>query len=331
MFLNQSLDSGRQWRNIIKDMLEKAAKGTVTARARFLFFAFINMWYVPLQESIDHLQEAEDMSLTVGDSDRAYMAQCMKFRFLFFRGEQLSILSHDIGTNLQSMARFSPGSVKYSVLDKEMIDSLTGDTSSNPYDRLNWIICNKHSLLADAQSKMHFQIVEAVHLQNFFLSFWMGDYEEAAKASDLAMSFSSAKMPKVQLVYHIFYRGVVMFHLYREGKGEHWLKRGNKMQAQLETWVKTSKPIFENKLILLEAENYASMCNVVAAKKSYELSVKLARDNGYIHEQGLAYECMGKYLMSAVEVRDAERCFLSAHECYMQWGAKAKANKLWTD
>mmetsp|Transcript_31487 Transcript_31487/g.57675 ORF Transcript_31487/g.57675 Transcript_31487/m.57675 type:complete len:291 (-) Transcript_31487:685-1557(-) len=289
MFLNQSLDSGRQWRNIIKDMLEKAAKGTVTARARFLFFAFINMWYVPLQESIDHLQEAEDMSLTVGDSDRAYMAQCMKFRFLFFRGEQLSILSHDIGTNLQSMARFSPGSVKYSVLDKEMIDSLTGDKSSNPYGVLNGIICNKQSLLADAQSKMHFQIVEAVHLWDFFLSFWMGDYDEAAKASDRAMSFPSANMPKVTLIYHIFYRGIVMFHLYREGKGEKWLEEGNKMQDQVQIWVKNSKPIFENKLVLLEAEHYASMGNVVAAKESYELSVELARDNGYVHEQGLAY------------------------------------------
>lgn len=90
-------------------------------------------------------------------------------------------------------------------------------------------------------------------------------------------------------------------------------------------------PICENKLILLEAENYASMCNVVAAKESYELSIKVARDNGYIHEQGLAYECMGKYLMSAVEVRGAERCFFSAHECYMQWGAKAKAKQLWMD
>jgi hypothetical protein len=170
-----------------------------------------------------------------------------------------------------------------------MIDSLTGDKSSDPYGVLNGIIRNKNTLFADAQSKMHFQIVEAVHLQNFFLSFWMGDYEEAAKASDRAMSFPTSKMPKVQLIYHIFYRGIVMFHLYREGKGEHWLKEGEKMQDQLETWVKTSKPIFENKLILLEAESYASTCNVVAAKESYELSIKVARDNGYIHEQGLAY------------------------------------------
>ena len=64
------------------------------------------------------------------------------------------------------------------------------------------------------------------------------------------------------------------------------------MLDQVEAWAENSKPIFENKLILLEAEYYASMCNVVAAKESYELAIKVARDNGYIHEQGLAYgEC----------------------------------------
>eukprot|EP00585_Thalassiosira_rotula_P010121 CAMPEP_0196137450 /NCGR_PEP_ID=MMETSP0910-20130528/5428_1 /TAXON_ID=49265 /ORGANISM="Thalassiosira rotula, Strain GSO102" /LENGTH=296 /DNA_ID=CAMNT_0041397909 /DNA_START=35 /DNA_END=925 /DNA_ORIENTATION=- len=262
---------------------------------------------------------------------KAYLAQCLRYRFLFFRGEKLSILSHDINTNLQSMARFSEPSLKFSALDKEMIDSLTGDKSSNPYAAFDGIISSKESLLADAQSKRHFQTVEAVHLQEFFVSFWMGDYDEAAKASDVAMSFPSAKMPKMQLIYHTFYRGVVALYLYREGKGETWLKEGSEMQDQLKIWVKNSKPIFENKLILLEAEHYASMCNVVAAKESYELSIKVARDNGYTHEQGLAYECMGKYLMSIVEVHEAGHCFLRAHECYLQWGAMAKATKLWRD
>jgi len=212
-----------------------------------------------------------------------------------------------------------------------MIDSLTGDKSSNPYAIFEGKICDKESLLADSQSKMHSQIAEAVHIHNFFLSFWMGDYVEAAKASDIAMSCPSAKMPKVKLIYHIFYRGIVAFNLHREGKGEKWLKEGNSMRDQVEIWVQNSKPIFENKLILLKAEHYASMFNVVSAIESYESSIKIARNNGYIHEQGLAHECMGKYLMSIVEVEDAERCFVRAHECYTQWGAKAKANKLWND
>jgi len=277
------------------------------------------------------MQEIEDMNFKFGDTENAYMAQCVRYKFLFFRGEQLSTLSRKIETNLPSMERFSIGSAKFSALDKEMIDALTGDKSSNPYVAFNGKLRNKQAILVEALSTMHFQTIEAVYIQKFSILFWMGDYDKAVEASDTAISFPSAKMPKVALIYHMFYRGIAAFHLYREGSGGKWLKEGNDIKEQMEIWVKNSKILFENKLLLLEAEYCASMCKVVLARESYKFSIKVARDNGYVHEQGLAYECMGKYLMSVVEVQEAECCLLSAHKCYMQWGATAKANKLWKD
>ena len=87
-------------------MLENSSsEGPVTTRARFVLFAFLNFWYVPLQESSNHIQDIEDMSFKFGDPEEAYTAQCMRIRFLFFRGERLSILSHTVDTNLQSMVR----------------------------------------------------------------------------------------------------------------------------------------------------------------------------------------------------------------------------------
>ncbi|KAL7547171.1 hypothetical protein ACHAWF_010491 [Thalassiosira exigua] len=138
-------------------------------------------------------------------------------------------------------------------------------------------------------------------------------------------------MPKIELVHGTFYRGIVSFHLHRDGKGEKWLAEGNKMLEQVKKWSINSKEIFENKLLLLEAEHYASLCHVVAAKESYDLSIKVAKDNGYIHEEGLAHECKGKYLESIIELEDAEHCFMNAYDCFKKWGALAKANKLWEE
>jgi len=294
------------------------------------FYTFVYFWFVPLQHSSNQLQEIHELSLKLGDTATACISQCWRLQFLFFQGDRLSSIVDQADRYLQLMAKFHIGIAQHTTLDKELFDTLAGQ-NSDPYAIFNGEICNKESLLAHAQSKMHSQIVVAVHRHNFFVSFWMGDYEEAAKASDIAMSICGAKLPKLPLVCHIFFRGIVAFHHYQNGKGESWLDEGNAAQKQLENWVTTSKPIVENKLVLLEAEHYASMGNVVAAKESYELSIKIARDNGYIHEQGLAYECMGKYLDKIVEVRDAKRCFMSAYTCYMQWGAVAKADKLWKD
>ncbi|KAL7545938.1 hypothetical protein ACHAWF_009286 [Thalassiosira exigua] len=100
------------------------------------------------------------------------------------------------------------------------------------------------------------------------------------------------------------------FQNFRDGKGEDWLEIGRKALAKTEVWVKNSQVIFESKLYLMEAEHYASNCHIVAAKESFVLSAKTARDHGLVHEQGLAFE---------------------ARECYMQWEAIAKAEWLQED
>ncbi len=71
------------------------------------------------------------------------------------------------------------------------------------------------------------------------------------------------------------------------------MEEGIAVKDRLAVWVKGSKAIFENKLALLEAEHHASICQVTLAAESYDLAIKVARDNGYVHEQGLAH---GQYI-----------------------------------
>jgi len=58
----------------------------------------------------------------------------------------------------------------------------------------------------------------------------------------------------------------------------------------------------ENKVLLLEAEYFASKCNRNSAKEKYEASIKSARDHGFVHEQGLAYEVSSANDMSFVQL-----------------------------
>ncbi len=99
--------------------------------------------------------------------------------------------------------------------------------------------------------------------------------------------------------------------------------------CKFEVWVKHSPSNFENKLALLNAEQQASLPNIVEAKVLYKASIESARDNGRVHEQGLAYEMMGKFLASvANESTQAMECLQNARTCYNQWGAFGKAEIL---
>merc|ERR1711862_648981 len=159
----------------------------------------------------------------------------------------------------------------------------------------------------------------------------MGNYREANEFICQAVSLPTYKVPKMDLIYATFFRGLVLLQRYRDGSGEDCFEEGKLILDKVRNWETNCKVMFENKVVLLEAEYYASNCNIVAAKESYELAAELARDKGLVHEQGLAYELYGKFLSSIAETEDATKCFLEAHDCYRIWGAHAKADGLWKE
>ena len=169
------------------------------------------------------------------------------------------------------------------------MDELAG-VKKNPFSFIGGAIQDENYLLAYA--KQHGTTgLESMYSLRFFSAFWKGDYTIAIKWYKEATEQPSSKMLKLSLIYRTFYHGLIAYQLYRNGEGEEWLDEGKIVLDKVEIWRRNAhKSIFESKLILLEAEDYASNCNIVAAKESYELSAKTARDYGLVHEQGLACE-----------------------------------------
>ena len=73
------------------------------------------------------------------------------------------------------------------------------------------------------------------------------------------------------------------------------------------------------------------MCDITSSKESYEEAAEVARKNGLVHEQGLAYELYGTFLKSIVEMEDSVKYFTRACDCYTIWGAHAKVSQLQRD
>ncbi len=146
----------------------------------------------------------------------------------------------------------------------------------------------------------------------------------------MLLSLPSSKRPKLISIYFYFFRGLIAFHKYREKNSEEQLRIGIDAICKLEFWFQYAPSNFENKLLLLNAEQNASLPNIHEAKTQYEASIKSARDNGRVHEQGLALELMGNFLASTrlYEPSVSVGCWKNAYLCYLQWGAKEKAASL---
>ena len=103
IFLKQGFGKARRWGSIAKSMLEKANAEGLVIRTRLKLFGLLWFWYTPLEESRNHLQKIHDLSLKVGETESAYISMCIRLKFSFFRGEQLSIVAHSFDKHLKPM------------------------------------------------------------------------------------------------------------------------------------------------------------------------------------------------------------------------------------
>lgn len=206
------------------------------------------------------------------------------------------------------------------------MEQLTG--TSNDFEGLSFDI---NEIQAEAESKGHGRLLHHVHFYRVMLGFWQGDREghiSAEKFVQLATTSPNARKPEIPLIYLTFFGALVSFHLYRESGGNHRLKAGREMMDKMRGWTYVSMSVFENKWLLLKAEYLASFKGSDDAEKVYEASIKASRDNGNIHELGLAYQLLGGHYASRELTSRSVDCYQKAYTCYTQWGANAVAKKL---
>ena len=173
-------------------------------------------------------------------------------------------------------------------------------------------------------------VVMAIYWRRFFTNFWAGSYVEAenwAKAATAAR-YNKTAPPMILNLLTTGARGVIYFHLYRDGKGDWYFSEGEKMLKELEEWQEHCEHTVINRVHLMRAERFASICEVKQAKSSYEAAIKSSRDCGRVHDQALAYELFGNYLRSIVDIDKSIDCYKAAHSLYTQWGAVSIARRI---
>lgn len=110
--------------------------------------------------------------------------------------------------------------------------------------------------------------------------------------------------------------------------GEERMKEGTEMMESMGKWARNNASLFENKWLLLRAERASVARDDAEAQSCYEASIRAAKDNGSVHELGMAYECFANFHL--VRGRNDEALLLvkKSYGAFTQWGATAVAKRL---
>jgi PAS domain S-box-containing protein len=97
---------------------------------------------------------------------------------------------------------------------------------------------------------------------------------------------------------------------------------------QLALWAENCPENFENRAALVSAEIARIHGRELDAERLYELAIRSARANGFIHNEALANELAARFYGARGFEKIAHTYLRDARYCYLRWGATGKVRQL---
>jgi len=99
-------------------------------------------------------------------------------------------------------------------------------------------------------------------------------------------------------------------------------------QSQLELWAESCPENFESRAALLGAEIARIEGRELDGMRLYEQAIRSARENGFVHVEGVANEVAARFYLRHGFEKIAYSYLREARYCYLRWGATGKVREL---
>src|SRR4029077_8267913 len=91
---------------------------------------------------------------------------------------------------------------------------------------------------------------------------------------------------------------------------------------QLQEWAENCPANFEGRAALIGAEIARVEGRQLDAERLYEEAIRLAREQGFVHNEGLANELAARFYAARQLHTIADAYLRNARQCYVRWGAE---------
>lgn len=159
-------------------------------------------------------------------------------------------------------------------------------------------------------------------------SYYARDFAQAVQAAESARALVGTCDNLEEEAELWFFGALAETACVRDDGAARSLESVDLYQRRLASWAVRRPTSFTNKLRLVEAERARVEKRTEDAARLYEESIVLAREQGYVHEQALAYERYADAFSARGLSLAASSCSRSARSCYESWGALAKVRQL---
>ena len=288
------------------------------------------LWTQPIATAIDFMRAAFRTAIETGDLTYACYSRAWNITGLLLRNDSLDAVWRESEMSLDFVRKFRyRDSADIIVSQQHFIATMQGRTASFstfgdvPFDEAAF----EAQLTGDRLPTMTcwYWILK---LKARFLS---GDCAEALVAADKAKALLWASAVHIQLLDYFCYTALTVAELYEKATADEqssWRELLTAHQEQLREWAENYPPTFGDKHALVLAEIARLDGRALDALQLYEQAIQLAREHGFVQNEGLAHELAARFYLAHGLETIGHAHLRSARNCYDRWGALGKLKQL---
>ncbi|MEG4342268.1 AAA family ATPase [Microcoleus sp. A003_D6] len=325
-----NIESGYQFGEIGINILEKLNAKEVKTKVYELFYAHIKIWVSHVRETIEPLQEAVQYGLESGDLEYAGYAAVYTSVYPFFVGEHLNEVcaKQTIYTNLLVNLKQNYLSV-FITIWRQLVLKLLNKTDNECRALGN--LFDEEVMLASFIESNNGALLFATYLSKSIFLYLLQNYTEAVSYAKLAEQYSGYLAGLLHTSEQNFYYSMILLaqcSTIGEIEREIDLQQVELNQIKLKKWSLYAPMNYEHKYYLVEAEKAKILGHILPAMEYYDLAIKGAKEQGYIHEEALANERAAEFYRSLGREKIVQTYLVESYYCYVRWGAIAKVKDL---
>jgi predicted ATPase/GAF domain-containing protein len=290
----------------------------------------IAFWTQPIASAIEFNRAAFRSATETGDLTFACYGMHQFVAGLLLRNDPLDALWRETekGLDFAQKTRFRDAADRF-VSQQRFIATMQGRTATfSTFSDAQFDEATFEAQLAGDRMPLLICWYWILKLKARFLS---GDYTEALAAADKAKLLLSTAAGSIQLLDYFYYAALAVAACYENGSTDEqrvWRDLLTVHREQLREWAETYPPTFSDKHTLVLAEIARLEKRDADAMQLYEQAIHLARDHGFVQNEGLAHELTAQYYL-AHGLETAGYAYLrNSRNCYDRWGALGKVKQL---
>jgi PAS domain S-box-containing protein len=321
-------EAGNRFARLACDLVDK--HGFIAYQAKvYHAMALVAVWTQPLATVIDFNQAGFRAAMETGDLTSACYSMSRSVTILLLRGDPLDTVWQESERSLEFASKAGYRDTADRILcQQRFIAAMQGRTASL-------------SSLSDAQfdeSTFETQLTNRtalmvcfywiIKLQSRFLA---GEYREALVAAEKAKELLWSAVAHIQMLDYFYYTALTVTSLYESaapGMQAEWRNLLAAHREQLREWADNYPPTFADKYALVSAEIARIEGRDLEAMRLYDDAIRAARENGFVQNEGIAYELATRFYTARGFDLIAEAYLRRARYCYLRWGGAGKVRQL---